>query len=94
MFGTYPRNTTVRVSGNGNPNQICLDLDGEKDQYTPGPVGDWLRKQGWNPVGTHPDTDADLWQHSNNVGYPTGYFLWEQAVAYEMFLFMNIGPGA
>jgi len=91
MNRSYPRQTAVRITSNGNANQAAFDLDFDQDVDTPDVIAEYLRQHEWSCVGTHPDTAEDLWQHKDErMAY--GYYKWEQAVAFQMFLFMNLGP--
>ena len=91
MNQSYPRRTSILVNS-GIDNEVKFDLNFDQDTATPDVIADYLRHHGWTCVGTHPDTAEDLWQNQSLEVTNYGYYRWEQAVAFQMFLFMNIGP--
>lgn len=91
MFRNYPSMARVRTSNNGNPGHVMFDLEFDHSAETPACIENYLMHHGWKKVSQHPDTGEDLWQHSMDQA-EYGYYKWEQAVAFQMFLFFNIGP--
>lgn len=91
MWTSFPSVTKIGVEqGIGGAIELsfkpCMETD------VPETVRGFLDSHGWRCVGHHPDTSEPLWYLEGGHGTEFGYFKWEQAVAYQMFLFMNIGP--
>lgn len=90
MFRYPPSKTRVRTSSNGNTGLVMFDLESDHSAKTPSCIANYLMQHGWAMVSEHLDTGEDLWQHKiEEAEY--GYFKWEQAVAFQMFIFMNLG---
>lgn len=94
MFRNYPSPTKVSINSSGHEiGHAKFAVEFDQDSDTPECIRDFLRSHGWSNYGSHPDTREDLWQ-SKEDHTEYGYYKWEQAVAMQMFIFMNIGPKA
>jgi len=90
MFRHFPQHTKVLVN-TPQDGHINLELDFDESEYTPDVIGEYLIHHGWTRTAAHPDTQQDLFQHHGMSETESGYYTWEQAVAFQLFLFMNIG---
>jgi hypothetical protein len=69
-----------------------LSLGFDTNAVTPTLVRDYLLSRGWIACDHHPDTSEELFTNPNMTETDGGLYKWEQAVAFEMFVFMNLGP--
>lgn len=92
MFRNYPGPAKIKINSDGHEiGTAKFAIAFDQDSDTPDCIMEFLRHHGWSNLGTHPDTMQDLWQSKEDHA-EYGYYTWEQAVAMQMFIFMNIGP--
>jgi hypothetical protein len=89
MYVNYPTDTRVTVSTSDNTS-AKFDLDFATKNVPP-EIDAWLNGLGWGLACNHPDTLEALYQKSGNAVVGTGYFTWNEAVAWEWYMMMSLG---
>ena len=100
---SVPQQNGMPIGGNEIPG-IKLDaIMNFEDQKTPTKVAILLQKFGWSECGSHPDTKQQMWQKNPpddasdeaKAGWDNdlknGFWLWDEAMAYEFGKFIGIG---
>lgn len=82
------------MSWMGQPSGMTFDVDVKPREdhlvQEPKDVHDWLRDRGWQMAGEIPSSFEQLYCNAN-ADPENLLYTWSEAVAYEMFRFMNIG---
>jgi hypothetical protein len=91
MFPNYPKSAEIQINCISDTATATFDVEFDKSPVTPTCIKNYLAHHGWRVVVNHPDTGEDLWQ-CDHAHAQNGYYKWEQAVAMQMFIFMNLGP--
>lgn len=74
----------------GIPYAPVIAASAPNNRDAPSEVLAWLSTRGWGAVGYSQITGEQMVAHSDNYAQ---YLMWEQAVAYEFYRFINLGAG-